>query len=100
MSKADRTGFWASSHEFQKPSEEEHVAQMAVGITGNCTLVIQLRTLRLPRKEITMSLLVVSVATKPVTSEAMLFSNSESVVVFAGGKSQYIRSRTFHDVRN
>ena len=66
------------------------MAQMAVGITGNCTLVIQLRTLRLPRKEITMSLLVVSVATKPVTSEAMLFSNSESVVVFAGGKSQYI----------
>jgi hypothetical protein len=44
--------------------------------------------------------LVVSVATKPVTSEAMLFSNSESVVVFAGGKGQYIRSRTFHDVRN
>jgi hypothetical protein len=49
--------------------------------------VTQLRMLREPRKERTMSLLVVSVATKPVTSEAMLFSNSVKVLVVAASTS-------------
>jgi hypothetical protein len=73
-------------------------------------LVSQLRTEREPRKEITMALLVVSVATKPVTSDFMelfrvsvmsvgvgvvksvepYFSNSVSVVVFAAStRSQF-----------
>jgi hypothetical protein len=42
-----------------------------VGATGKLRLVSQLRTEREPRKEITMALLVVSVATKPVTSDFM-----------------------------
>jgi hypothetical protein len=46
-------------------------------------LVIQFRILLEPRKDSTMSLLVVSVATKPVMSEMIEFSNSVSVVVFA-----------------
>lgn len=62
----------------------EHVEQIVVGNTGNCTLVIQLRTEREPRKDTTMRPLVVSVATKPVTSDLMLFSNSDHVVVLAG----------------
>jgi hypothetical protein len=73
----------ASSHEFQKPTLARQVGQMVVGKVGNTRLVIQLRMLREPRKERTMSLLVVSVATKPVTSVLMLFSNSVRVLVLA-----------------
>jgi hypothetical protein len=54
-----------------------------VGPAGKLTFVIQFRTLLEPRKDRTMSLLVVSVATKPVTSVARLFSNSVRVFVFA-----------------
>lgn len=61
----------ASSHDCQNPIELLHVAQMVVGAMGKLRLVSQLRTLREPRKERTMSLLVVSVATKPVTSDFM-----------------------------
>ena len=63
--------------------DDAHVVQIEVLITGNWTLVSQLRTLLDPRKDRTMSLLVVSVATKPVTSDLMLFSNSVRVLVFA-----------------
>src|SRR5690242_18142605 len=59
----------ASSQDCQKPIEELQVAHMAVGITGNLMLVSQLRTDLEPRKESTISLLVVSVATKPVMSD-------------------------------
>lgn len=44
---------------------------MDVGAMGKLRLVSQLRTDREPRKERTMSLLVVSVATKPVMSDLM-----------------------------
>lgn len=66
---AERTFVCASSQELQKPMEDAQVAQIVVEITGNWTLVSQLRTEREPRKESTMSLLVVSVATKPVMSD-------------------------------
>jgi hypothetical protein len=45
--------------------------------------VIQILTLREPRNETTMRLFVVSVATKPVTSVLIEFSNSVKVFVFA-----------------
>lgn len=56
---------------------------MVVGIVGKTRLVIQLRMEREPRKDRTMSLLVVSRAMKPVTSVAIEFSNSVNVVVLA-----------------
>jgi hypothetical protein len=60
---------------------------MGVGVTGNTRFVIQFLTLLLPRNDSTMSLLVESVATKPVTSDAMLFSNSVRVDVLADSTS-------------
>lgn len=80
---AATTLVWASSHEAQNPVLELHVEQIVVGMTGNCTFVSQLRTERDPRKERTMSLFVESVATKPVTSDLMEFSNSVKVLVLA-----------------
>jgi hypothetical protein len=68
---AERTFVWASSQDDQKPIDDAQVAQIEVGMTGNSMLVSQLRTEREPRKERTMRLLVVSVATKPVTSVLM-----------------------------
>lgn len=50
---------------------ETQVLQILVGATGKLRLVSQLRTEREPRKESTISLLVESVATKPVTSDLM-----------------------------
>lgn len=66
---AESTFVWASSQEAQKPIEDAQVVQIVVGMTGNWTFVSQLRTEREPRKERTMRLLVVSVATKPVMSD-------------------------------
>lgn len=66
---AARTLVCASSQDVQKPTEVAQVEQIVVGATGKLRLVSQLRTLREPRKERTMSLFVVSVATKPVTSD-------------------------------
>src|SRR5690242_11957443 len=80
---AARTGVWASSQLAQNPRWLAHVGQILVGPAGKLTFVIQFRTLLEPRKDRTMSLLVVSVATKPVTSVARLFSNSVRVFVFA-----------------
>jgi hypothetical protein len=84
---AAMTFFRASSHEAQKPSEAEQVAQISVMTTGNSMSVRKFLVLLLPRKDSTMSLLVVSVATKPVMSEMMLFSNSETVLVLAASTS-------------
>lgn len=75
----------ASSQDDQKPNDELQVAQMVVGITGNLTLVSQLRTDLEPRKESTMSLLVVSVATKPVMSD---LSELEKVSMYVGCTSR------------
>jgi hypothetical protein len=80
---ADKTLDCASSQLAQKPMWLAQVGQILVGPAGKLTLVIQLRTLLLPRKLSTMSLFVVSVATKPVISVARLFSNSVRVFVFA-----------------
>lgn len=73
----------ASSHEFQKPAEPKQSEHTVVGTTVKARFVIQLRMEREPRKEMTMSLLVLSVATKPVMSERIEFSNSVRVLVFA-----------------
>lgn len=51
--------------------EDAQVLQIDVGTTGKLRLVSQLRTEREPRKERTISLFVVSVATKPVISDLM-----------------------------
>jgi hypothetical protein len=80
---AGMTLFWASSHDDQKPVDALQVGQIPVGMTGKLTFVSQLRTLLEPRKERTMSLLVVSMATKPVISLAMEFWNSVVVIVVA-----------------
>jgi hypothetical protein len=65
---AARTPSCASSHELQKPVAASQLEQMVVLRVGKFRFVIQLRTEREPRKEMTMSLFVVSVATKPVAS--------------------------------
>jgi hypothetical protein len=80
---AARTLDWASSQEAQKPALEAQSVHSVVVVTGNWTLVSQFRTEREPRKDRTMSLLVLSVATKPVMSDLMEFSNSVRVLVFA-----------------
>ena len=80
---ADSTFDCASSQEDQKPMDAAQSVQSVVGDTGKFKFVSQLRTEREPRKERTMSLLVVSVATKPVISDWMEFSNSVRVLVFA-----------------
>jgi len=72
-----------SSQLDQNPALDAHVGHIDVGSTGKTKFVIQLRTLREPRKDSTMSLFVASVATKPVTSLLMLFSNSVRVLVSA-----------------
>jgi hypothetical protein len=77
------TGFWASSQENQKPWLATHSGQIVVGSVGKTRFVIQFLMLREPRNDRTMSLLVESVATKPVTSVARLFSNSDTVDVDA-----------------
>ena len=70
---ADSTFDCASSQEDQKPMDAAQSVQSVVGATGNWTFVSQFRTEREPRKDRTMSLLVVSVATKPVMSDLMEF---------------------------
>ena len=68
---AARTLVCASSQDCQKPMLDRQVLQMVVEATGKLRLVSQLRTDLEPRKESTISLLVVSVATNPVMSDLM-----------------------------
>ena len=63
--------------------DARQVGQIVVAEVGKLRFVSQFRTLLDPRKLSTINLLVVSVATKPVTSVAREFSNSVSVFVFA-----------------
>jgi hypothetical protein len=58
----------ASTQDVQNPSWAVHPVQMSVVVTGKSASARKLRTLEEPRKETTMSLFVLSVATKPVTS--------------------------------
>ena len=61
----------ASSQDCQKPMLDWQLLQMVVDAMGKLRFVSQFRTDLEPRKDRTISLLVVSVATKPVISDLM-----------------------------
>jgi hypothetical protein len=64
--------FLESSHDCQNPSWAVQSEQRSVSTKPNSRFVIQLSTDELPRKDVTTSLFVLSMATKPVTSVSSL----------------------------